>query len=147
MSKQKRITVDLKFFYAGDSAGTNCGIPRHNACGTCGARFYDFSLPVNLEGRTMKGPWIGYLCGKCLTSSPKRLAELAREYAPILRGKRIRNEDDAGANVRLAGNLLRAANMLESLGSIDAIPGGTFARKIGEGYRELNARKRIGKAV
>ncbi len=147
MSKQKRITVDLKFFYAGDSASSNCGIPRRNTCGICGARFYDFSLPGNLEGETRKGPWVGYLCGECLTSSPKRLAELAREYAPILRRKRIRNEDDEGANVRLAGHLLRAADMLESLGCIDEIPGGTFARKIGEGYRELNARKRIGKAA
>jgi hypothetical protein len=139
MSKQKRITLDLEFFYAGGSAGSNCGIPSRHTCGICGARFYDFSLPVNLEGETTEGPWVGDLCGECLTSSPKRLAELARERAPILRVKRPRSGDDADTNVQWADDLLRAADMLESLGRIDDLPGGTLARKIGEGYREMEA--------
>lgn len=42
-------------------------------------------------------------------------------------------------NVKWADGLLRVATLFDTLDSLDAIPGGRIARKIGEGYRETEA--------
>jgi hypothetical protein len=48
--------------------------------------------------------------------------------------------------MRSADDLLRVAGLFDTLDSLDAIFGGTLARKIGEAYRELDP-PRKGKAA
>ncbi len=140
---KKGIKVDLAFFFAGGPEGSNCGAAFWHTCPICGTRFNDHGLPVTLcgidtaNGDTCGGPWIGELCGGCLTSSPQRLAELARARAPFVRVKRPRHGDDADENINLANDLVRGAEMLETLESIDNLSDGVFARKIGEAYWEI----------
>ena len=148
---KKGIKVNLELFFAGGPEGSNCGAAYWHTCPICGTRFDDYGLPVTLcgwaNGDTSGGPWIGEICGGCLTSSPQRLAELARARAPLVRVKRPRRGDDADTNINLANDLVRGAEMLETLESIDNLSDGVFARKIGEAYRELDDRKRTGKAA
>jgi hypothetical protein len=55
---------------------------------------------------------------------------------------------DANTNTKWADDLLRVAVLFDTLDSLDPIDGGILARKIGEGYRELDIppKARKGKA-
>jgi hypothetical protein len=141
--------TDLNFFFGGPSGGYSGHDPKHWSCGICAKKFYDHGLSVVLENGTHRGPWVGELCGECLTSRPKDLADFARVRTKILRQLRPRRGDDANTNTKWADDLLIVADLFDKLDSLDAIPGGVLARKIGEGYRELDNRPkaRKGKAA
>lgn len=132
---------DLGFTFANpDGLGP---FDRHRFnCGLCGTRFYDHGLPVFLDGHV----W-GTTCGECLRSETKRLAVISRDRAALIRTKRPPRGYDADTNIRWSEDLLRFAAIFDMVNSLDAIPGGTLARKIGEGYRELDDRKRTRKAA
>jgi hypothetical protein len=132
--------TDQRFFF-GAMEGCNFAQsgPERRTCDFCGARFNDHGLGLWLMGAKWGAAYGGMMCGACLTASPKRLAELARERAPILRKRRPDRGDDRNYNIERADDMLRLAALFDTLDSIDAIDGGTLARKIGEAYRELDA--------
>jgi hypothetical protein len=137
---------DVKFFFGGCNGSSVWHEANRWTCGACGRKFYDHGLSVVLEGGGYTGPWVGEICGDCLTSDTKHLAEIMRGRAPILREMRPKRGDDADTNIRWADNLLLVAALFDALDSLDAITGGTFARRIGEGYKELNNPPKAGKA-
>ena len=147
---RKRIfsTKDLKFYFGAEPGVEGPDCPEQHTCAICAREHSDHGLLVWLEGPE-KGYEVGHLCGECLTSSPKRLAELLRERAPILREIIPDPDDDEDTNIRWADNLLLAAEVFDTPDSLDAIPGGTLARKIGEAYLELDntPKARKGKAA
>lgn len=140
MSEKKLKARDMQFFFGGGNGATTGPEPRRWTCGICGRGFNDHGLDVVLEGVTyLMGAWVGDICGECLISSPKRLAERIRKWAPILREKRPRRGNDEDMNIKWADGLLRVATLFDTLDSLDAITGGTLARKIGEGYKDIEA--------
>lgn len=119
--------------------------PQRHTCGLCRARFNDHGLSVWLNV-----PYAFPMCGDCLRATPRRLAELARRVATVLRKRPDHPGDDPNTNIEFADQLLEFADHAETLNSIDPIMNGTIARKIGEAYRELDARparRRSGKAA
>lgn len=139
--KEKRLNArDIQFFFGGGNGAITGPEPQWWTCGICGKKFNDHGLDVVLEGVSLdRGAWVGDICGECLTSVPKRLAERIREWAPILRGKRPRRGDDEDTNTNWADGLLRVATLFDTLDSLDAITGGALAREIGEGYKDMEA--------
>jgi len=133
--KVKKLTVkDLAFVIEGFFG--------RSPCGTCGKGITRDGLSVELAlplDETEYG--IEGLCAECLTSSPKRLAELARDRASMIEGKRPRRSDDADSNIKRAVDLRRVADILDTVPCIDEIDGGILARKIGEAFREMEARR------
>lgn len=147
MSMNRLRAKDLQFYFGCPPGLSSTPEPERQTCPICDRRFNDHGCSVWLEGSIDLGTHIGVLCGSCLTSTPKRIAHLARERAPILRDTRPRRGDDDDTNIKWADDLLRLATLFNTLDSLDAVPGGTLARKIGEGYGEMDDRKRTRKAA
>ncbi len=121
-------------FYVGEMFG-------RTPCGICGTKTRFDGLSVELEMPLKKTNYgIEHLCPACLTSSPKRLAELARDRATRIEGKRVnrRSGDDEDMYVRMAVDLRNMAGLLEQFDNIDEIPNGILARKIGEAFLEMD---------
>jgi hypothetical protein len=139
--RRKKLTAkDLAFVIE-----RTCGrIP----CGICGKITVHQGLSVGLElpHKEMKYG-IDELCAECLTSTPKRLAELAREHAHMIEGKRPRRGDDTDSNISKAFDLRRMADILDTVPCIDEIDDGILARKIGEAFREEDDRRKARKAA
>lgn len=141
--RAKRFSArDLQFFFGCPPGLSSTPDPERHTCPICNGRFNDHGCSVWLDGSTDLYSHIGVLCGSCLTSSPKHIAHLARERAPILRHTRPRRGDDDDTNIKWADNLLRLATLFDKLSSLDAISGGTLARKIGEAYQELDPQRK-----
>lgn len=138
--KKKPTTKDLSFVIERTHGRWPCGI--------CGKKTVRNGLSVEL-GLPLEKTYYGIegLCDKCLTSTPKRLAKLAREHASTIEGKRPDRGDDDDANIRRAIDMRRVADILDTVPCIDDIDGGILARKIGEAFREEDDRKRTGKAA
>lgn len=126
---------DVTFYFGAPRGCSYSHESGRHTCSLCGKKFLDHGLAVFLDEMYFHFE----LCGDCLTADPKRVAEKARKYAPILRKTRPRRGDDADMNTRWADDLLLVADLFDTLDSLDAILGGTLARKIGEGYREMEA--------
>jgi hypothetical protein len=138
--KKKPTTKDLAFVIEETFGRWPCGI--------CGKKTVRNGLSVGLElplEKTYYG--IEGLCDECLTSTPKRLAELARKRASVIEGKRPTRGDDDDSNIKKAIDLRRMADILDTVPCIDEIDGGILARKIGEAFMEEDDRKRTGKAA
>ena len=139
--RRKKLTVkDLAFVIERTYGRVPCGI--------CGKWTSHRGLSVGLELPLKEMEYgIDELCAECLTSTPKRLAELARERAYMIEGRRPRRGDDADSNIKKAFDLRRMADILDTVPCIDEIDGGILARKIGEAFREMDDRKRAEKAA
>jgi hypothetical protein len=138
MSGKRLIARDLEFYFGCFPGLQSTNDPERHTCALCAKGFNDQGISVWLSSVFAGcGACVGVLCGECLTSDPKRLAQIARERAPILREKRPRRGDDEDMNFRWADDLILVADLFERLESLDAIPSGTIARKIGVVYREL----------
>ncbi len=135
---------DVVFFFGAARGGTYSHEAHRHTCSLCGRRFFDHGMPLYLEGASFKTlHFYFHVCGECLGSEPKAVAQKARGYASVLCTKRPeRGIDDKDFNVKWADELLLVADLFDRIPSIDAIPDGVMARHIGEAYRELD-----GKAV
>ncbi len=153
MAKRVYRARDMKFYFAGAPDCESDYEPAIRLCGICGKEYDDHGLSIYLEGPSKRFD-VDYVCGPCMTLPPKRIAEQARKRAAAIRGTLApelgpwtTEKDRLEYNNGWAETLCHAADVFDTLKSIDAIEGGLFARKIGECYKQLNAPKRTRNAA
>lgn len=140
---KKKLSMDIVFDFQ-DSPTS------HPVCGACQQRYRDHDVPVplwgwldNEDGEDGDFYFYGVLCADCLLSSPAELAAKIRSKAEkILRKPNMRRKQRIEAE-----RMVEFAGEIEKVGNLKDLPGGIMAVKIGEGYRELDDRKRTRKAA
>lgn len=132
------------FFEFGDSGY------KYKTCDFCGKRYKDRDCPIQLMGYqpTEKENYHGgHICADCLTPDPKRLSGIARERAEYFFTSRPLRGYDPDTWRRWGFDMVAIADALGETEDFSSVGFGRAALMVAQECRELNARKRIGKAA